>query len=333
MDGIENVTIRQRPLGKTGLTIPELILGGGYVGGVLIDPPEEVRREALKLCLDAGSDWIDTARSYADGQSERNIGALLAELSPADRPRISTKHRFDRSELGDPKGAVKRALEASLERLRLEKVEVFQLHTRIGHGAPDWLTPYDILRPGGVADAFAAVQEEGLADFVGITALGDPGPIRDVIASERFQTAQVYYNLLNPSAGHNVNARFATDDFRGVLSACERHGLGVFGIRVLAAGVLATDRRHGRELPVTVNSAPEVEAARAARAFSALGDQGEPRAATAVRFALAESGLSTAVFGAAEIEHVKIALAAQARGPLDDGDRGQILAMHRGGEI
>ena len=310
--------MKQRALGKTGLTIPELILGGGFVGGVMIDPPEDVRREALRRCLAAGSNWLDTAQSYGQGQSETNIGRLLAELPAAERPRISTKINLSPEDLKDPKAAVKRSLEASLERLRLDKIQVYQLHNKIGyHGADRMLTPYEILKPGGVADAFQAAREAGLTEHVGITALGETGPVRDVIASRRFQTAQVYYNLLNPSSGHNVEPRYETSDFRGVLGACKANGVGVFGIRILAAGILATNKRHGREIPITPNSSPEAEQARADRAWAALGPRNEPHASIAVRYTLAEERLSTAVFGAATLEHIDIALSASAAGPLE----------------
>ena len=311
------MTMRQRPLGATGLTIPELILGGGFVGGVMLDPPEEVRRVALQKCLAAGSDWIDTAQSYGNGASETNIGALLAEMPASERPRVSTKIGLTPDDMGDVKGAVCRAIEASLERLGLEKVQVYQLHNRIGWTEDRTLTPYDILKPGGVADAFQAVRDAGLTEHIGITALGEPGAIRDVIASRRFQTAQIYYNMINPSSGRNVSPRFGTADFRGLLSAAKANGVGVFGIRILAAGVLATDVRHGREIPITPNADPAAEEARAAFAWARLGPRDEPKAATAIRYALAEERISAAVFGAATLEHVDIALAAAEAGPLE----------------
>lgn len=309
--------LAQNLLGDTGLAVPTLTLGGGFVGGVMIDPPEDVRREALRRCLAAGSDWIDTAQSYGDGQSETNIGRLLAELPAEERPRVSTKIGLKADDLKDPKGAVLRALEASLERLGLDKVQVYQLHNRIGTSGANYFPTYELLKPGGVADAFQAAKEAGLTDHIGITALGDPNAVRDVIASERFDTAQVYYNLLNQTAGRNAHAGHDSTDFRGLLAACRTHGLGVFGIRVLAAGVLATTERHGREIPITENSQPDAEAARAVRAWTALGRRNEPTAATAIRFALAENRISTAVFGAATLEHIDIALAAAAAGPLD----------------
>jgi len=311
------MTIRKRPLGRTGLEISELTLGGGYVGGVMIHPPEDVRREALRRSLAAGVDWVDTAQSYGQGQSETNIGRLLKELPEAERPRISTKIGLKPEDMADVKSAVRRAIEGSLERLGLDKVVVYQLHNRIGTSDASWITPYEMLRPGGIADAFESLKEAGLTDHIGITALGDTNAVRDVIASERFQTAQVYYNLLNPSAGANMPPSFDSTDFRGLLGACCAHGVGVFGIRVMAGGVLASPEPHGREVPITVNSDHETEVARAAAAWKALGPRNEPTAGTAVRYALAEPRISSAEFGAATLEHVDIALAAGLAGALE----------------
>ena len=318
--------MQHRKLGQTGLAIPELVLGGGFVGGVMIDPPEDVRREALRRCLDAGSDWIDTAQSYGNGQSETNIGRLLAELPAGERPRVSTKINLSADDLKAPRDAVLRALEASLKRLGLPKVEVYQLHNRIGFAGDRAIAPHDILKPGGVADAFAAARASGMTDHAGITALGDPGAVRDVVASGRFQTAQVYYNLLNPSAGAAVPPGFDTTDFRGLLGACKAHDVGVFAIRIMAAGVLATTVRHGREIPILPNADAASEEARARAAWAALGPRDEPHAATAVRFALAEERISAAVFGAATLEHIDIALAAAAAGPLEPEARACLAA-------
>lgn len=326
MEKTDTMAIAQRPLGQTGLTAPHLTLGGGYVGGVMIDPPEDVRRTALQNCLAAGVDWIDTATAYGHGQSETNIGHLLKDLPPAKRPRISTKYGLKPDDLTDPAGAVRRAIEASLDRLGLQKVEVFQLHNRIGRGGAGWITPYDLLRPGGIADAFAAVKAEGLADHIGLTALGDPQAVRDAIASGRFETAQVYYNALNQSAARNTPPGHDTTDFRGVLATCTAHGLGVFAIRILAAGALATTERHGREIPVTTNSDVDAEAARAAALWSAVGQPEGPTAEDAIRFAMTEPAISTAVFGAATLDHVAIALNAGAAGPLAEA---RATAMRR----
>ena len=59
--------MKYRKLGKTGLEISEIIFGGGAVGGILINANDDTRRRAVRMALDAGIIWIDTAASYGNG--------------------------------------------------------------------------------------------------------------------------------------------------------------------------------------------------------------------------------------------------------------------------
>ena len=68
--------MKYRPFGKTGLNISEVVIGGGYVGGILINPENGIKREALRRALAAGVNWIDTAPTYGNGKSETNLGWL-----------------------------------------------------------------------------------------------------------------------------------------------------------------------------------------------------------------------------------------------------------------
>ena len=112
---------------------------------------------------------------------------------------------------------------------------------------------------------------------------------------------------------------WSSTDFGGLLAACTARDVGVMNIRILAAGVLATDVRHGREAPITANAEMQTEEARARTIRAALGDRGaETRAQTAIRFGLAHPAVSTIVFGVAELTHVREALAAPALGPLEE---------------
>jgi aryl-alcohol dehydrogenase-like predicted oxidoreductase len=170
----------------------------------------------------------------------------------------------------------------------------------------------------GVAETFERLRDQRLFDFAGITALGDPGSLCEVIASGRFASAQVYYNLLDPSAGQKVPAAWAEPDFTGVLAACREHGVATMNIRVLAAGVIATDLRHGREMPIVQGFDMAAEEARVRAVFDRLGDRYGTRAQTAIRFALANPDLSCVVVGFAEIGHIEEALAGAALGPLPE---------------
>ena len=90
-------------------------------------------------------------------------------------------------------------------------------------------------------------------------------------------------------------------------------------IRVLAAGVIATDQRHGREVPIE-RGRPDLaaEEARARAVFARLGERYGTRAQTAIRFALANPDLACVLVGMAELAHLEEALAAAAIGPLPE---------------
>ena len=309
--------MRYRPFGKTGLEVSELIFGGGWVGGILIHQDDATKRAAIERALAAGINWIDTAPSYGDGRSEQALGWLLEDV--ADRPYLSTKVRLDLGCLDDLAGQVERSLKKSLERLRCDSVELFQLHNPIGPQTSGERIGVDqVLGEDGVADVFDRLREQGLTRLIGITANGDTAAVRRVVASGRFDSAQVYYNMLNPSAGQDMPPAWKGHDFRGLLATCREHGVAVMNIRVLAAGVLATDQRHGRESPMMPEADLPSEERRARAVFERLGDRYGTRAQTAIRFALANPDISGIVVGMAELDHLEQALAAAEMGPLPE---------------
>lgn len=317
--------MKYRKFGRTGLEVSEVVFGGGKVGGILIDADDDTRRKAIRRALDAGINWIDTAAQYGDGRSETALGWLLGEID--DEPYLSTKFRIDPRRLDDIPGQIERSLHASLERLRRPSVDLFQLHNHI-EAATDSshaLSPDDVLR---VADGLDAMRQQGLIRFAGITAIGDAASCRTVIASGRFDSAQVYYNMLNPSAGQAVREGWSGHDFTGILAACRDHGVAAMGIRVFAAGVIATDIRHGREGVLTRGSEIADEEARARQILAALGDGYGTRAEAALRFALAQPDLSCAVVGLAELDHLEQVLAAAAAGPLPEDALARLRPVH-----
>ena len=312
-----------RDFGRTGLRASEVVFGGGWVGGILIDADDDTRRRAIRMALDGGINWIDTAPMYGDGKSEAALGWLLAEID--DTPIISTKVYLDTAKLDDIPGQVEASLAASLGRLKRDSVDVFLLHNAIrgaadGHGA---VGVDDVLRPGGILDALDAMRGQGLVRFIGLTAVGEAAACREVIASGRIDAAQVYYNMLNPSAARASKAAIPGHDNAGLIAACKEHGAGVMAIRVLAAGVLATELRHGREGPPMMDDAEIAdEEARARQALALLEIDAEgntaygARAQAALRYVLANPDVSCAVVGLATLEHLELALAAAEMGPL-----------------
>lgn len=315
--------MERRRFGRTGLEISAMVLGAGRVGGLIITADDDDKRTAVRMCLEAGVNWIDTAPSYGDGQSETALGWLMAELDEAARPHLSTKVRLDPAELDDIPGAVERSMAASLERLKMSKVDLVQLHNPIERVQDQHTLSIDqVLGGRGALEALEALRHQGLTDHVGITALGDVEVLKEVIGSGRVDTAQVYYNLLNPSAGRPVAVGWSTQNFQGLLEACAANDVGVMDIRVLAAGVLATTSRHGREGMITRDTDLDGEERRAQIALRTLGGAYGTGGQTAIRFALREPRIHGIVVGVEKVGHVEEALEAFRMGPLpDEADR------------
>ena len=326
--------MNRRRFGRTGIEISELTLGAGFVGGLLIHATDDEKRACIGACLEAGVNWIDTAAAYGDGASEKALNWLLAELPADERPYLSTKFRLDTERRGNFGDQVRASLEASLARLGRDRVDLLTLHNPLAPEPGSGTLSLD--EALAVADHLERLRGEGLFDHAGFTALGDGPTVRAAVESDGFDVAQVYYNLLNPTAGIDLPggdgdgpgaSSWSSTDFGGLLAACTAHDVGVMNIRILAAGVLATDVRHGREAPITANAEMETEEARARAIRAALGDRGaETRAQTAIRFGLAHPAVSTIVFGVAELTHVREALAAPGYGPLDED---VFAALHR----
>ena len=307
--------MKTRTFGRTGLQVSELVFGGGWVGGVLIHQDDDTKRRVLKRALDAGINWIDTAAMYGKGQSEQALGWLLPEVDA--RPYLSTKVYLDTGDLRDIPGQIEKSLHDSLMRMHRGSVDLLILHNPVtAEGRDGALTPEQILGAGGALDGLRRVQHMGLTRFVGMTALGEAGSLIEVIGSGGFDAAQVYYNVLNPSAARAMPAAWQGHRFDGVVAACKAQGTAVMAIRILAAGVLATDVRHGREVVITQGADLPLEQRRAHAVSAALGQTCGSRAQAAVRFALSSPDIACAVVGLAEPSHLEEALAAQALGPL-----------------
>jgi L-galactose dehydrogenase/L-glyceraldehyde 3-phosphate reductase len=309
--------MRKNLLGRTGFLVSEIAFGAGVTGGILIKGEETGAIRALNRALAMGVNWIDTAALYGNGESEATIGRHINSLDP--QPYVSTKVRIERDEMHDIAGAIERSLVASLKRLNLESVALFQLHNQLGEAVGDRpvLSAEQVVGRGGVADTFDRLKEQGLFDASGLTATGETSAILEVIDSGRFDCAQVYYNAINPSAAWaRTHGNWQAQDFSGILAACFQQNMGVLNIRIFAGGPLANPARPER-LAVLISGTDvdnEVRCAAAVRA--ALGTQYGSPAQIALRFVLGNRDVSTRVIGVGDVRDLDEALKAVEAGPL-----------------
>jgi len=308
-----------RTLGRTGLKVSVLGFGCGAVGGLMVRGSPADQERAVARAIELGINYFDTAAMYGNGESERNLGRVLKSLNPDIR--VGTKVRVPAAERSHIGAAVTASLEASLQRLQLDQIDLFQLHNHITRDGRDGdLTPETVL--GEVVPAFERLREQGKTRFYGITAVGDTAALHQVVDARVVDTAQVSYNLLNPSAGATVARGYPAHDYGNLLAHAKAADMGVINIRVLAAGALSgTEERHPLGSPSVepIGSGgsyrTDVERARRLEPLIREG-HADSLIEAALRFAIANDAVSTVLVGYSTLDHLEYAARSINKGPL-----------------
>ena len=299
-----------RTFGKLG-PVSALTLGGGGTGGVWGETTREEAVETVRAAVDGGITFLDVAPGYGNGEAERVVGEACGGKLP-DGVRISTKHHLGNVPAGEAAGALREALAASLDRLRLQRVDLFFLHGMVvpdgfeGRGTPRSLF-VEAVRP-----AFEAMVAEGVIGAWGVSGVGVPGALLETLAEDPAPGAiQCVANLLDSPGG--MRAYDEEPRPRELIAAARARGVGVMGIRAVQAGAL-TDAID-RELP---DDHPEAVDFRRAEPFRALAREvGESPASLAHRYALSMEGIATVILGVKNRAELAECLEAEAKGPLD----------------
>jgi L-galactose dehydrogenase/L-glyceraldehyde 3-phosphate reductase len=319
--------MKHRTFGRSGIKVSEIIFGAGAVGGIVIHKDDATKREAIRRALAGGINWIDTAAQYGNGRSEEALGWLLPEAGA--KPYVSTKFGLDVENLKDIPAQIEERLKASLARLKRSSVDVLQLHNRIGSKSGGRVMMVEqILGRNGVAEGLERLREKGLIRYMGITAIGEAASVCEVIRSKRFDSAQVYYNLLNPSAGRSMPKAWSGQNMGGIIEACRANDVAVMAIRIFAAGVIATGERTGRESILIADTSVAEDERKTKAVFDAIGTGQGTRAQVALRFVLANPDVSCAVIGSAELHHIDEALQAAEMGPLSPDVLARLDALY-----
>jgi aryl-alcohol dehydrogenase-like predicted oxidoreductase len=320
----------RRKLGRTGLEVSVLGFGCGAVGGLMIRGSAADQERAVARAIELGINYFDTAAMYGNGESERNLGRVMKSLKPDIH--VGTKVRIPSGERSRIAAAVTQSLEASLERLQLERVDLFQLHNHITRAGGDSDLTSEIVL-GEVVPAFQRLREQGKIRFYGITAVGDTPALHQVSDAHAFDTAQIPYNLLNPSAGTTVATGYPGHDFGNLLAHTRAASMGVIAIRVLAAGALSgTEARHPLGSPtvepIGSGSSYRIDVQRAQRLdLLVRAGLADSVVELAVRFAISHEAVSTALVGCSTFEHLEYAAAAANKGPLSHEALDRISAL------
>ncbi|MBR1156735.1 aldo/keto reductase [Bradyrhizobium sp. JYMT SZCCT0428] len=322
-----------RVFGRTGMQLSVLGFGCGAVGGVMVrgDPADQER--AVARALDVGVNYFDTAVLYGDGESERSLGRVMQKLKPANAI-VGTKVRIPPDAFGRIADAVTTSLEGSLARLGLDHVDIFHLHNPISvSGGGSALSARQVLDE--VVPAFERLRQQGKIRYLGISAVGDTAALHQVIDAGVFDSAQIVYNMLNPSAAEQLPKSYPAQDYAGLFDHTRAAGVGVVGIRVLAGGALSgSAARHptASPAPEPIGSAMSYDAdVERARRLMPLVEEGFASSLTeaATRFALSHPAVGTILVGMATPQEFEGAFAAVEKGPLPQAALDRLAALRQ----
>jgi aryl-alcohol dehydrogenase-like predicted oxidoreductase len=266
-----------RTLGNTGTIVSTLCLGTMTFGA---ESDEKVAQEQLDRFLEQGGNFVDTADVYADGESESIIGRWLASRSGTrDRVVVATKGRFPTgdgpNDAGLSRVRLTRALDASLRRLGVEAIDLYQAH------AWDPLTPIEeTLRFYDDAVRAGKVQHVGVSNFIGWQ-LQKAALLARHLGLAPIVTLQPQYNLLQRSIELELT------------EVCVNEGIGVLPWSPLGGGWLTG--KYQRDVPPTGATRLGEDPERGMEAYGRRNPEGRTwRVIDAVRSVAEARGVSMA---------------------------------------
>jgi aryl-alcohol dehydrogenase-like predicted oxidoreductase len=292
--------------------VSALTLGGGGLGQLWGSTTREEAVATVREAVDAGITLLDVAPRYGDGEAERVVGeAFGGHLPPGVR--VSTKHRVSNPPASEVLSRLERALDESLERMKLDAVDLFFLHGSLvadEREGGERRTPRGLFGEA-VRPAFERLVERGRIGAWGITGIGVPSVVLEALAEDPAPGAvQAIANPLDSAGELHWFQEPARP--REIVAAAHARGTGVMGIRAVQAGAL-TD---GLDRDLSADDPTAVDFRRAAPFRTLARELGEPAASLAHRYALSMPGVDTVVLGIKNRTELRECLAAEARGPL-----------------
>ena len=293
-------------LGSTGVEVSRLCLGCMSFGTSdwrdwVLD--EEESHEIIDRAIDLGINFFDTANMYSQGESERVLGKALE--GRREEQVVATKVYFQMDENDPNSGGLSRKtieqeLDASLDRLGMETVDLYQIHRW------DYDTPIEV-----TLRALDDAVRRGKVRYLGASSMwayqfADALRTSDTLGLERFATMQNHYNLAY------------REEEREILPLCEEEGIGVIPWSPLARGYLT--RPHERidattrgkdddrmyEHPYRDGGGPEINE----RVQQVAEDHGATMAQISLAWLLYEDWVDAPIVGTTSVEHLEEAVEA-----------------------
>ena len=313
--------MQKRRLGRTGLEVSVLGYGAGAVGGLFTKGAAADQERAIARAIEAGINYFDTAALYGNGESEKNLGrvlkALKANVVVGTKVRLSAEHRANVGK------AIEQGMNDSLARMGCDHVDLFQLHNPLAAKDAGDKLAIDIAL-NKVAPALEKLKKAGKTRFIGFSGVGETAALHQAIDSKLFDTVQVVYNALNPSAGGAMPKGAPGQDYGRLLDKAKAADMGTIIIRALAGGALSgSEQRHPLAMQSVdpIGSAPDFagDVARAKALEPLVNDSGSSSLTElAERFVIAHPAVSTMLVGYSTLDHLEAAIAAVNKGPLTE---------------
>lgn len=312
-----------RSLGKTGLSVSVLGYGAWGIGkSMWIGADDDESLAALRLSLEKGVNFVDTALVYGDGHSEGLVGRAVREAG--NTVYVASKVPPKNGQWPAPRGVratdafpaswVIECTEKSLKNLGLETIDVQQFHVWsdewVGRG--DW------------ADAVARLKEEGKIRYFGVS-INDHQPANAIalVRSGLVDSVQVIYNVFDQSPEDQL------------FPAVQEHGVGVIARVPFDEGSLTGKVRPGTEFPAGDFRNRYFGGDRRQQVWDRvqaiakdLGVEVDRLPEVALRFCLSSPAVSTVIPGMRSVRNVDANVAAAELGPLTDQEL-TVLHAHR----
>ena len=315
---------------KPYLKISSLTLGGGGIGQVWGETTSEEAIKTVHAAIDHGINHFDVAPMYGKGEAERVIGESLNGLN-LDNLFFTTKCQLGTLPDSEVYDKLNHSLTKSLENMKLEKVNLFLLHSQLIEDNYK-LFKFDEMRTksattlscffNAAIPAFERLKQEGKIDHWGIGGLGQEEAIIQALNHSEVPSAvQCVINPLN-SAGA---IGYVSEAFNplAILSECQQLDIPILAIRAVQAGALTSSMdRSPHESGFDKSDFNDFDKAQPFRDLAI--DWDESPASLAHRYALSTKGVSSVILGVKNRIELKECIEAEAKDLLSDSEIQQI---------
>ncbi len=305
--------MKYHTLGNTGLLVSEICLGTmtfANAGGIwksIAGVTQDLADQLLKLSVDAGVNFVDTADVYTDGESEKTLAQAMRNLGIARKDIVIATKVFGRTgpglnDVGVSRGHIMHAVDASLKRLQTDYIDLYQVH------ASDVVTPIEeTLRALDTLVSQGKVRYIGCSNWPAWQIMKSLG-ISQAKNLAKFDTLQAYYSL----AGRDLE--------REIVPLLKDQGTGLLVWSPLAGGLLSGKYSRESQRPEDGRRSefdfPIVDKERTWRILDVLRPVAKARntsvASVALAWLLAQPVVTSVIIGAKRIDQLRENLSAAA---------------------